>query len=109
MGFLGFALGVVGFIRRHLGSHLGSFDSSVVVGFPRVLPSGRCVHLGMLGSLGLALGILGFIQGRSVASGSPWGWLGSSGVAMFTEVRSGVVGFTRLRSRGRWVNPWSLG
>ena len=40
-----------------------------------------------------------FIRGRPVHSGSPFGWLGSSG----------VIGFTRIRRSGRSVSLGSLG
>ena len=80
-GSLGFALGVVGFIRGrwiHSGSRWVSFGSSGVVGITRVV---------------------GFIRGRWVYSGLRWGLLGSFSVVVFTPVNAG----------GRLVHPGSLG
>ena len=45
-----------------------------------------------------ALGVVGFMCGRWVHFVSPWGSFSSSG----------VIGFTRIRPRGRWVHPSSL-
>ena len=61
-GSLGFALGVIGFIRSrwvHSGSPLWSWGPFAVVGFTVVRTGGRWVHPGWLGSLGFALVLLG--------------------------------------------------
>ena len=81
-GSLWFALGVVVFIRVHLGSHCGSLGLSLLAGFTPVRPGGRSVNLGSFGSLGFALGFVGFIQGRWVHSCSPLGSLSSSGKSL---------------------------
>ena len=102
-GSLRFAIGVVGFIQDrlvHSGSPLGKLVSFGVFGFTRVRSGGRCVHPRTLGSLAFALGVVGFIGGRRVHSDSPsCGWFSSSR----------VVGLTRIRPVGDWVNPASLG
>ena len=88
LGSLWFALGVVGFIPR------------------------------FIGSLRFALVIVVFIRGRRIHSGSRWGSLGSSGVIRLTRVSPWgrfvhpeslsslafalrVVGFTGVRPEGR--------
>ena len=66
---VGFALGVVGFMRGrwiHLDSPWGSLDSTGVVGFSRISPGVRLVHPRSLDSLGFALGVVGFIRVRWV-------------------------------------------
>ena len=106
---------VVGFTQNRPGGgsvHPGSLRSLgfalYVVWLIRcrwVRTGARWVHpesLGSLervGSLGFALGFIGFNPGRCVHSGFAWASLGSSRVA----------GFTRVRSRGRWVHPGLLG
>ena len=72
---LGYALGVVGFIRGcwvHSGAPWGCFGVSGVDGFTRVCPGGRCVHPVSLGSLRCAKAVVGFNLGRWVHSGAPW-------------------------------------
>ena len=106
LGSVGFALGVVGFIRGRWipsGSPWGSFGSLggrwvQVVGFTWLLSVGRCVHPWSFRSLGFSLGVVGYIRGRWIYSGSLCGPLSSSG----------VVGFTRFRPRCHWVHPGSL-
>ena len=74
LGSLGFALGVVGFIRGHWvdeGAPWRSFSSSGVVVFTRVRPGCRWVHSVSLDSLGFGLGVVGFMRGRSFHDGSP--------------------------------------
>ena len=103
-----------------------SLGSSGVVGFARVRPGCRCVHLGSFGSLVFALGIVGLIRSRWIDSRSLWVSSGSSWVVCFTLVRRvccwfhpwwlgsfrsalGVVGFTRVHLGVRSVHPESLG
>ena len=80
------------------------------VDFTGVRPGGSWVHPWLLGSLQCTLVI---VRGRWVHYSAPWVWLGSSGVAEFTRVRSlrssWVVGFTRVRRSCRWIHPCSLG
>ena len=75
---------------------LGSFG---IVGFTRVRPGGRCVHVGSFGPLVRALVVVGSIRGRLVSLARALGSLGA-----FV-----VVGFTRARPEGLWVHAGSFG
>ena len=66
---------------------------------------GRLGHSGSFGSQRCTLGVFGFIRVRLVHSGAPWGALGSCGSLGSSE----VVGFTRVRHGGGWVNSVLLG
>ena len=71
-----------------------------VVRFSLVRPGGRWVHPGLFGSLVFALGVVGFIRGRWIQPV----YLGSLRLALGSLGSSGVVGFTRVRAGGRWVD-----
>ena len=77
----------------------------MVVGFMR----GHWVHSGSpwgsLSSSGVALRVVRFICGRWVHSRSPWVSLCSSRVVRFTQGYPGFVWFTRVRPCGRSVHP----
>ena len=115
LGTLGFALWLVGFIRdrwvhkvrtevvrfnwdRWVHSRSPWVSLGLSRGVRFTLRGGR-VHPVSFGSLGFALGVVGFIRSRWVQSGSPlWSW------GPFA-----VVGFTVVRTGGRWVHPGWLG
>ena len=97
---VGFAQEDAGFIKClwvHSNSPWVSLGSSGVVGFTRVRPGVRWVHLQSFGSLAFALEVVGFTRRRPegrwvhaggwVHSGSPWGSFGSFGVVEFTRIR----------------------
>ena len=96
LGSVGFALGVVGFIRVSLGSLRFALR---IVGFTRIRSWGHWVDSRSLGSLGFTLWVVGFIRGRWVHSGAPCGSLGSSG----------DVSFTQIHPSGRWLHPVLFG
>ena len=73
IGSVGFALGVVGFIRGlwvQSVAHWLSLGSSGVVGFTRVRTGCHWVPTVSLGSLGFALSVVVFIRGHWVHLGS---------------------------------------
>ena len=87
------------------GCTLGSLGSFGVVGFSRLPPGGRWVHLKSLGSFVCALRLVGCIRGRCFDSDARWGSLGS--VAFRCGL--GVVEFIQVRPGHRWVHSVSLG
>ena len=97
---LRYALGVARFIQViwvHSGSPWGSLDSCWFVGFTRIRPGGRWVHLESFGSLAFALEVVGFIRVRPK---DHWVDARSFGSLRFTL---GVFQFIR----GRWVHSGS--
>ena len=111
LGSLGCALVVVGFVWGHSCAPWVSLDSFGIVRFTRVRPAGRWFHPESWGSLLCAQCVVEFVRGHWVLSSL--GSSGSLGVYSGATWRSlglsGVVGFTRVRSGGRWVHPGSLG
>ena len=112
VGFTRGALGAVTFIPGglwvHWGATLGSSDSSKIVVFAGLCPSGSRVHLASglswvtgvrprcrriyprsQGSMGSPMRFVVFIRGHLNHRGAPWWPSGSSGVAAFTGVRPG--------------------
>ena len=108
LGSFGCALGVVGFVWGHSRAPWMSLDSFGVVRFTRVR---RWFNPESLGSLLCAQCVVEFVRGHWVLSSlGPSGSLGfHSGATWRSLGISGVVGFTCVRSGGRWVHPGSLG
>ena len=113
-GSLGFAQGVVWFVRGrrvHSRAPWRSFGSSGVVGFARIRSGCLWVHPASLGSHALPLGVVRFTRVLWVHSGTLWGSLGSSRIDEFIRVRPwGHWGrwFHSGTSWGHWVHPGSM-
>ena len=91
----------------HAGASWGWSGSFGIGGFKRVRPRVVGGHSGSLGSRGCALGVVG---GRRVHADALWGSSAPSearcvhtGAPGGGSGSFGVVGFTRVRSGGRWV------
>ena len=84
----------------------------MVPGFFPVVPGGRWVHPGSLGSLGFTLAFFGIILGRWGHSGSPrcrWVCGVHSVTRVFIRALVNVAGFIRVRMGSCRGSPRSLG